>query len=89
MDGLTEALPDVPLMLNPVPVHDVAFVEDHVSVEDCPTFIRSGLAENVTVGATGAGETVTVVHPPQLLPSSDSAIVPVLLDELLSAHTRR
>ena len=32
--------------------------------------------------------TVTFVHPPQLLPSFDSVMVPRFADELLSAHAR-
>ena len=34
-----------------VPVHDVAFVEDHVSVEDWPEVMVVGLAVSVAVGA--------------------------------------
>lgn len=43
----------------PVPVQDVALVEDHVSIELAPGRIDVGLAENVTVGnAGGAADTV-------------------------------
>ena len=34
----------------PLAVHDVAFVEDHVSVELCPSVIEVGLTDRVTVG---------------------------------------
>jgi hypothetical protein len=48
--GETVADPDVPLAVKPDPVHDVAFVEDHVSVEDWPLVIEVGFAESVAVG---------------------------------------
>jgi hypothetical protein len=35
----------------PLAVHDVAFVEDQVSVALCPSVIEAGLIERVTVGA--------------------------------------
>ena len=38
-----------------VPVHDVAFVEDHVSVEDWPEVIDVGFAVRVAVGTEGGG----------------------------------
>ena len=52
---LTALLPLHP----PEAVHDVALVDDHVSVEDWPAVIDAGEAEMVTVGA-GAGVTDTV-----------------------------
>ena len=39
--------------------HELAFVLDHVSVEDCPALIDAGFAEMDTVGV-GAAVTVTV-----------------------------
>jgi hypothetical protein len=53
--GVTVAVPlvaFVPLHA-PLAVHDVAFVLDHVSVEDWPSAIDVGLSETVTVGAGG------------------------------------
>jgi hypothetical protein len=50
-------------------VHELAFVDDHESVELLPTSTVVGLAESVTVGA-GWLTTVTValrlVEPPEL-----------------------
>lgn len=39
---------------------DVAFVEDHVSVELCPLLIAAGFAASVTVGAATGAFTVTM-----------------------------
>lgn len=44
----------------PLAVHEVAFVDDHVSVEFAPSVMVAGLAAIVTVGAGGALLTVTV-----------------------------
>lgn len=57
--GETTTLPEVPV---PTPLHEVAFVELHVSVEDEPATIDVGLAVRVAVGAGGGFPvTVTVV----------------------------
>ena len=56
--GETDVLPEVPDALKPVPVHEVAFVELHVSVDDWPLVMLVGFAERVAV-ATGA---VTLVR---------------------------
>jgi len=55
------SLPEVALVPDQPPdaVHDVAFVEDHVRVEEVPLFTESGLAVRETVGA-GVAVTVTV-----------------------------
>lgn len=64
--GETETVPDMALAVeNPVPVHEVAFVEDQVSAELLPVTIEVGLAERVAVGAGAAAETVIAVHGPQ------------------------
>jgi hypothetical protein len=57
-----EALPDTDLLPAHIPdaVHDVAFVEDQVSVEVLPLITDAGLAESVTVGTGGITVTVTV-----------------------------
>jgi hypothetical protein len=58
-----EALPrvdSVPLQ-PPEAVHEVAFVELHVSMAAVPVPIIVGLAVSVTVGAGGGGVTVTAV----------------------------
>jgi len=109
-----------PPVLNPVPVQEVALVEDHLKVEDWPESTVVGVAVRSTVGSgsssevspplehpgsagksispspsfsipsehAAAAETVMVVHPPQLLFSSVSVIVPGLVAELLSAQAR-
>ena len=46
----THVQPEVPLAVKPVPVHSVALVLLHVSVDDCPLVIDVGLAESVAVG---------------------------------------
>jgi hypothetical protein len=52
--GVTEAEPETtPPVEKPVPVQDVAFVEDQDRVEDWPEVIEVGLAERVTVGRGG------------------------------------
>ena len=43
-----------------VPVHDVAFVEDHVTVVELPTLMFRGFAEIVAVGAGVRAVTVTI-----------------------------
>lgn len=45
-----ERVPEVPPAVKPVPVHEVAFVDDHVRVDDCPWSMVEGLAEMETVG---------------------------------------
>ena len=49
--GVTIAAPDIPEAVKPLPVHEVAFVEFQVSVDELPTRTESGLALRVTVGA--------------------------------------
>jgi hypothetical protein len=46
----------------PEAVHDVALVDDQVRVELAPLVTLIGLADKVTVGATGAAVTVTVAE---------------------------
>ncbi len=60
--GDTLAVPDTAFVPDqpPAAVHEVAFVEDHVSVALDPEVIDVGFAAKVTVGATGAGVTLTV-----------------------------
>jgi hypothetical protein len=49
--GETDADPDVaPPVEKPVPVQEVAFVDDHVSVEDWPLVMLVGPAEREAVG---------------------------------------
>lgn len=55
------AAPEVaPPVENPVPVQDVALVEDQESVEEPPEVMLVGLAANEEVGAGGGAVTVTV-----------------------------
>lgn len=87
--GETDTEPDVWLPVEKlVPVHEVAFVDDHVRVADCPEVIEVGEAERVADGVLAAAETTTAVQAPQLLPSFDSAMVPAEAAEFLSAHVR-
>ena len=58
----------VPPVLKFVPVHEVALLDDHVRVDGEPVVIDVGFAESAAVAGTGAALTVTVSHPPQLLP---------------------
>ena len=63
--GVSVAVPlvaSVPLHA-PLAVHDVALVEDQVTVAVCPTVILVGETLIVTVGATGAAFTVSVAVP--------------------------
>jgi hypothetical protein len=56
LDGVSVALPllaCVPLHA-PLAVHEVAFVDDHVSVALPPTLMVVGAIDTVTVGAAGA-----------------------------------
>ena len=58
--GPVETEPDVlPEVSKPVPVHETALVEAHVSVDDWSACMLPGFAISVTVGA-GGGFTVSV-----------------------------
>src|SRR2546426_867988 len=57
--GDTDVLPDIATAA-PLSVPLVAFVDDHVTVAECPAWIVVGLAEIVAVGT---GRTVTVTDP--------------------------
>ena len=48
--GYTETDPEVPEAVRPVPVHEVALVEDHVNVTDPPDWMDVWLAERVAIG---------------------------------------
>ena len=57
--GVTESFPEVALPVEkpvPVPVHDVALLEDHVSTEESPSVMVVGDAESEEVGAGIAAE---------------------------------
>ena len=54
-DGVTVTEPALPEVVKLVPVHDVAFVDDHVSVADWPEVIDVGDAESEAVGVEGGG----------------------------------
>jgi hypothetical protein len=66
--GETEFEPEVAVPLPKFLEQEVAFVEDHVSVEEPPLVIEEGDAESETVGAGFAAETVTVAEAPTLVP---------------------
>jgi hypothetical protein len=51
--GWTTTEPDVPDAEKPLPAQDVALVELHDSVEDCPSLMVFGLADKETVVAGG------------------------------------
>jgi hypothetical protein len=53
--GATTAEPDIPVNAKLPLAQDVALVELHDSVDDCPAFIDVGLAESEAVGAGGGG----------------------------------
>jgi hypothetical protein len=77
--GETLIVPDVPLAVKLVPVHEVAFVEDQVSVEELPVVIDVGDAESVAVGACEVAVTVIVVDwvadPPAPVQTIEYAVV--------------
>jgi len=50
-DGVTLCEPEVPVVVNPLPVQAVAPVEVQVRVDDCPAVIDAGFAVKVAVGA--------------------------------------
>lgn len=82
----TETLPEVALPVeNPPPVQLVAFVDDHVRVDG--TVLGEAENEQVGTGCTAVA-TVTGDQGPQLLLSLDSAIVPALPADDLSAQAR-
>ncbi len=57
MSAPVEVCPDdaLPVEKPPAEVQELAFVEDQVSVEDCPLLMVSGLALRVAVGEAGGG----------------------------------
>ncbi len=63
--GETLTEPEVaPPVLKPLPVQDVAFVEDQDSEEEEPAVIEVGTAESVAVGAGGvAAAEITAWQP--------------------------
>jgi hypothetical protein len=58
--GATETEPEVPPAEKPLPEHELAFVELHVIVANCPLVIEAGLTESELVG-TGVGVGTGVV----------------------------
>ena len=70
VSGPVDSLPEVALGPDQAPeaVHEVAFVEDQVSVEEPPFAIDVGFAVSDTVG-TGGSETVTVADALALPPA--------------------
>jgi hypothetical protein len=51
--GVTTVEPEIPDAVKPAPVQDVALIEFHERVDDCPAFTDVGLAESDTVGGVG------------------------------------
>ncbi len=51
--GETETDPDTPDGENPVPLQEVALVDDHESVDDSPGAMATGFASKRSVGAAG------------------------------------
>jgi len=70
--GETASVPLVALVpvQPPVAVHDVALVEDHVSLELPPAVMPVGLADRLTVGVGVAAATVTVVLTTEDVPAA-------------------
>ncbi len=63
MSGLTATEPEVaPPVEKFVPVHEVVFADDHVTVPAPPAAMDAGVAERLAVGE-GAAVTVTVALP--------------------------
>ena len=61
-EGDTLRFPDAALPVEKlVPVHELAFVEDHVRVEFCPWTMEVGLSESEQVGAGCAPTLATTV----------------------------
>lgn len=85
-DTFVETEPFVaPPVEKPPPVQEVAFVEDQERVEG--TVLGEAESEHVGVGWTALA-TVMADQGPQLFPSFDSAIVPELPADDLSAQAR-
>ena len=63
--GLTDTEPDVPEAVNPLPVQEVAFCEDQVSVAEPPEVIDDGLAERDAVAAGMVAARVLKVESPE------------------------
>ena len=80
MVGLTDADPEVAVLLVNAEEQDVALVEVHVSVEELPCVIEVGLADTVTVGA-GTGVTVRVAFAVVVPPAPVQVSVYVLVAE--------
>jgi hypothetical protein len=58
--GLTLWEPEVAVaVVQPAPEHDVALVDDHVKIDDCPAAILAGAAFNVTVSGGGVPKTLS------------------------------
>ena len=57
MLGATTVEPDIPVKAKLPLVQDVALVELHDSVDDCPAFIDVGLDASEAVGGDGGGVT--------------------------------
>ena len=66
--------------MNPLPVHELALVELHVSVEDWPLVIEAGLALSETVGAAAfvAPEALVVTVAPAVPGAMKVAITDVM-----------
>lgn len=90
--GLTDVVPlDAAEPERPaVHVTDVAFVVDHVSVDELPLVMLVGFADSVTVGSCAAiGLIVTVAEPDFVVSSTEVAVmvavvVTVIVEEVVS-----
>ena len=70
--------------VKPVPVQEIALVEDHESVEELPFVIEVGFAVSVTVGAGGGTVTPTVTEAcavPPAVPEHEIEYVVVAVGE--------
>ena len=63
--GETETDPETPAGEKPVPLQEVALVDDHDSVDEAPEAIDPGFAPIMSVGAVGdtAARALWLVHP--------------------------
>ena len=83
--GDSDAVPEVdwvPLQ-EPLAVHDVAFVEDHVSTADPPTMRLVGAMEMVTVGAGLLGLPHPLPAPNNPINNTNVAIHPTLFARII------
>jgi len=72
-------------------MHELAFVDDHVSAALCDSEIVDGLMDITTVGTGGGGaEELVLLPPPLAQPTRKRAVIRTLIDHegsALPVHT--